>query len=408
MILHDLNLQFKASTHISEKFVALMRKSFKFYADFCNDFTLQLGDQVQSGRLKEYLQKELRHRFFDPAFCSSLEISKKRFLAENIKLEQFQENTNYATNFLNDLETLKKLSDKIYQLLQKHWEYYKYQQAAVNDKSIIEFIFEIKRIGIIWDNYLEKYITVSKILDIAGGKTKKKGFVNLEVKYHLPEEDICNIVILTGFVDFLKLSYEFVLKIHDVEEKNTSLNVLQLEVGNPLDCILSIPIFYSESFKKFLHYLSVDVLKRDTLLKFVMEIVRLQQGNQLSKTVITSYQKKLSKQLETLHPEGFLSVDEKRTADSVEIMTELCSTMEKLQIQHKDLLTGSIDKLARNRVFRTETIPVQNSKSIKSVPPSHEIKESGHSPNLVEKKQILAKDIKLDLQKKEHIGYLTR
>lgn len=417
---------------ISDGFFKLMQQTFGFYTSLCNDFFTNLGSHVESNTLSTYLQTEIRPRLFDSEHCKKIETIKKQFLSENIKLEQFVEQTEWDKDFINDFKQLKKVSDAIYELLQTHWEFYKYEKTVASNEAIIAFILEIDRIGIRWDAYLEKYLAISGVLKAAIGQVQKEDFAALSLRYHLPEDASFSMEMCTSLIEFLQNSYDFVLKVHDKADDKNKLEITNLSVGNPVYCELLVPTPYIQSFTKFLGYLSVDVLKRETLVKFVMEIVRLQQGKEIPKTAIANFQKKIAKALNQLHPEGYFSVNEDEAEDSVKLLSSMCDELDRLKVEYKDLLTGSTNRLARNRkkplsqlsviAKKTPVDDVSEPDGAETKVPSPPTKESNKQPESgtqvpeppakntsAEGKATAKKEstVKINVKNKEHIQYLT-
>lgn len=401
---------------VSDGFFKLMQKTFGFYTSLCNDFFSHLGSHVETNNLGNYLQNDVRPRLFEPNHCKEIESIKKQFLAENIKLEQFVAENHYDKDYINDLSQLKKVSEAIYELLQTHWEFYKYEKSVASNEAIIAFILEIDRIGIRWDAYLEKYLAVSGLLKAAGGEIRKDNFSALSIRYHLPENLSFTLELCTTLIGFFEACYEFILKIHEAAGDSPALEITNLQVGNPVYCGLLVPTPYAESFSKFIGYLSVDVLKRETLVKFVMEIVRLQQGKEIAKTTITNFQKKISKFLNLLHPEGFFSINETATADSVNLLSAICNELDRLNVEYNDLLVGATNRLARNKLQplsnlapHAKQIAADNPDLIESpktqgaaVPAPTEA-----SANKTAEKPQGESTVKINIKNKEHIHYLT-
>jgi len=270
--IRELQSRFKSTIPISDGFFRLMQVTFGFYSDLCNDFFANLGRHVEANTLGAFLQNEIRPRLFDLEYCKTIEATKKQFLAENIKLEQFIEQNAFKEDFINDLSALKKVSDAIYELLQTHWEFFKYEKSVANNEVMIAFLLEIDRVGIRWDSYLDKYLAISSLLKMAEGKVEREGYTPLMVQYHLPKNTRFPIEMSGSLILFLQTAYEFVIKVANPEAETNELEVAALEVGNPVNCLLMVPNAYMASYQKFLGYCSVDVLKRETLLTYVMEV----------------------------------------------------------------------------------------------------------------------------------------
>jgi len=385
-----------------------MKETFGFYTELCTDFFDDFGKHVEAGTLGHFLQNKIRSRLFDPEYCKTIEKTKKQFLAENIKLEQFIEANDFKDNFINDLSALKNVSDAIFELLQTHWEFYKYEKSVANNEVMIAFIQEIDKVGIRWDSYLEKYLAISSILKTARGEVQKEGYTPLTVRYHLPEEMSFSIDMATNLNQFLLEAYNFVVMVHDNPDNAPELEISALEARNPVNCILMVPNNYVESYQKFLGYCSVDVLKRETLLKFVMEIVRLQQGVELTKPAIATVQKKIAKPLNMLPPEGFFSIDANEMEDSVNILTALCNEMDQLEITYKDMLTGATDRLARNRkqpLSEMTNSAINLTKALKKKAETPTEVPAGEQTD--DKSEEPVSTVKIDVKNKEHIQFLT-
>ncbi len=408
MILLDFRAQFNSTIPICEGFFDLMKKTFGFYAILCNEFLSNLGAGIENHTLDQFLQDKIRPQLFNVGHCKNIETIKRQFLAENIKLEQFINENNYKQDFLNDLNSLKKVSDAVYELLQKHWELYKYEKSNVNNQVLVSFILEIDRVGIAWDAYLEKYLAVSRILTTKSQEVQKPGYNSVEVSYHLPETTDLNLKAGSRFIEFLQLAFEVILKIHNQSDADVNIEILSLDATKPINCVLRVPEHLAESYKRFLNYLSVDVLKRETLVKFVLEVLRLQQAAEISKTALTPIQKKLAKQLNQLHPEGYFSVSQDKDEDSVNILSSLCQEMEQLEINFKELLSGSNQRLVRNRlqpaISSSQQPPQVGQKSAKvaSKPVGKAI-----SGGKNEEKGKEESTLKIDVKNKEHINFLT-
>jgi hypothetical protein len=217
----------------------------------------------------------------------------------------------------------------------------------------------------------------------------------------------------TNLINFFQTAYEFVLKIHDVIEEAPALEINNITVGNPIIIDLLVPATFAESYEKFLGYLSVDVLKRETLVKFVMEIVRLQQGKEIPKTAITTFQKKIAKTLNQLPEEGYFSINQEDSEDSVTLLSSMCAELEKLQVDYKDLLTGSTNRLARNKRPLANLSPIAK-KTASTTEEEADRKATNSKPagaaNASKKdpeKNQSESTVKINVKNKEHIQYLT-
>lgn len=396
MFLHQLRTQFKKSIPVSEGFFKLMKSNFGFYIELCNDFYSSLGAKVEQNRLHAYLQEELRPKLFNEEVTKNLEAVKKAFLGEIIKLEQFQDRQGAPAAQLNDLSELKAVADSIYELLQSHWEFYKYQKSVLNDRVLVAFIQEIDRIGICWDSYVEKYLAATRILGVAERLPERDSMGSVKVYYHLPQEAQFTLDMAGQLSALFGLAYDFVLEVHGHDKTQARpIEVLTFEAIHPVHYTLALPRELTDSFARLIDYLGIDVIKRETLVKYVMEVVQQQQGQDLPKPTLNSYLKKLSKCFDGLHPEGYLSIDPEEDRDSVSILSQLVGELERMKVEYKDLMQGAERRLARNRL-KSDADPATEAQ-LNAAAESQASEESSKDSSVS----------KISVAKKEHHGFLT-
>jgi len=388
LFLHQLRANFQKSVPVSESFFRLMKANFGFYVGVCQEFHSKLGTQLEQNQLHRFLQEDLLPRLFAGEVCERIEPIKKAFLGEIIKLEQFLAQVGPVK--VNDLDELKSIADSIYELLQTHWEFYRYQKSVVNDRVLVGFVQEIERIAICWDTYVAKYLAATGILGVTERVPDKVGMSAVKVYYHLPVEAGLPLEMATRLGELFQVCYEFVLEVHgQSKESQHPLEVLNFEMDHPVLFTLALPDALADSFARLIDYLSIDVIKRETLVKYVMEVVRQQQGQDLAKPVMNNYIKKISKAFEGLHPEGFLGVDAEEERDSVAILSRLLRDLERMKHEYGDLMNGAEERLARNRL--------ENPNPVAQVPP---LASSPVNPDP-------ASTVKISVAKKEHHGFLT-
>ena len=388
-----------------------MQKQFGFYGNLYNDFILNLPNLIETNNLNGFLQNEIRSRLFNPDYCETIESIKKRFLAENIRLEESLRSQEKGLPVVNDLNGLKKISDSIYELLQTHWEFYKYEKSVVNNRVLVAFLLNINKINDSWETYLLKHGSMSSLLKMTEIEKKKEGFSPATIQYFLPAETVVTFDILTSLNQFLLSVYRYVAKLQNLDETKVFLELVAIEAGNPINLKMLMSDRLIKDFKRFLDYLSIDIVKREILVKYVMEVIRLQKGSDIPKQAVMNFQKNIAKQLNSLVAGGYISVSESSDKDSVSILSDLCSEMEQLKIKHSDLLTGTADLLARNELKPSKANLTgidfkPNSKTDKTNPPSDQSNKGEKTPE-AENMEKSASTVKLDVKNKEHIGFLT-
>ena len=138
----------------------LISEMFSFYTDILNLFFRNLGSEVEANSLDGFLKYEIRKRLFDSEYCKTIENLKRAVLIEDIKLEQFIEEHD-SKGVFHLIFTLKQITSAIYELLQSHWEFFKYEKTIVNSELLIAFLLEIDRIENRLNLHLETYKTIS-------------------------------------------------------------------------------------------------------------------------------------------------------------------------------------------------------------------------------------------------------
>ncbi|OGH00952.1 MAG: hypothetical protein A2600_03640 [Candidatus Lambdaproteobacteria bacterium RIFOXYD1_FULL_56_27] len=414
MFLHQLRAEFKKSLPVSEGFFRLMKSNFGFYAQLCNQFYSSLGQKIEQNGLHGYLQEEIRPKLFDEEVCKGIEPLKKAFLGEIIKLEQFLPHHPQALAKLNDLAALKGIADSIYELLQSHWEFYKYQKSVANDRLLVAFIQEIERIGICWDSYVEKYLAATHILGFAETAPAAPGLATVKVYFHLPQAQGFGLDQAGQVTALLGLAYEFASEVMGKKpEALRPLEVLTFEAAQPVHFTLVLPQDTAEPFARLIDYLSIDVIKRETLVKFVMEVVQQQQSQELPKPVLNNYLKRFTKTIEALPANSHLSVDPQETRDSVAILSQLVGELERMKVEYKDLLSGPERRLSRNRltnVMAGSTGPGALSSPGSAANGSTTSAQPTTSPSpsaQPDPEPLSGSTVKISIAKKEHHGFLT-
>lgn len=327
----EIYQRYQKFSPLCEQVTELMQQYFAFYTEQRNQFFTELNKANSNKTLAEICEY-LRQSLFNIEHCKQLEGTKERFLFQKFNIKVFLENETANFEFATDLAHI---INKICDLLQTHIELYKYNKAA-DSTQLVALILKIDKIIIDWSTFSAKYSALLTLLKDSLPQTPSSTEELVEVFYNLPEEKQTP-HLLTAWINFLTISAEFIANIMGLAE-TTPCKIMQIEMSSPLRCLLSLPASNAKPFKQFCHYLNVDVLKRETLLKFSMEVLRLEQGSETSKTVILNFHKKLAKQLNLLHKEGSMDAIHHTPLNVVETLAELCKKLEKFSVLHSELL----------------------------------------------------------------------
>jgi len=348
VFLQQLRTEFKQTVPVSEGFFKLMKSNFRFYADLSGDFYGSLGARLDQGGVQGYLKDVVRPKLFDKKVCDGIEAVKKSCLAEIIKLEQAPCYHAAESTKIVDLAELKFIADAIYALLQTHWELYRYQKSMVNDRLLISILEEIQRIEVCWDLFVTKYLAASDILSKGDDKERPKEGTPVKVYFHLPKGAEVGLETTLKLGSLIELAYQFTVAVHGKSaESEKPLQILAFEAGTPSFFTLLLPEKLAASFGRLLSYLSIDVIKREVLVKYVMEVLQQQEKQELPKPLIGSYLKKLAKSLGELPEQSYFSLDPEESPDSVHLLSELVAEMDRMKLQYKDLMMGPERRLGR-------------------------------------------------------------
>ena len=118
--------------------------------------------------------------------------------------------------------------------------------------------------------------------------------------------------------------------------------MLQVDVSDPFELVLSVPGLAAPSYRKFLQYLFLkDMLKRDALLKVVFETVgrELQPTQSLPPALLNRFQKEMTAALKKL-PEGgrFTISDRNFPEDAIQVLQEFTENLDGKNIRYDALL----------------------------------------------------------------------
>jgi hypothetical protein len=256
---------------------------------------------------------------------------------------------------VNNLATLAGLAEQVEALYQKHWEYYRYQ-SNLTEPEMVAFLLDVERIGYDWDVYLEGFTAAGSVIKELSGKPLPEDAASIRVAYQRESPAHFAAETMTVLMGFLQGCYRFVGAVHGVDAAAEPLTLLQVEIGEPVEMVLSVPKPTEESFRRFLQYLFLkDMLQREALLKFVMEAIlrEYRPGGGLATTEINGFQKDIGTKLKALPEDGrFRIADRQFPGDGVAVIRDFFSSLEEQQIPHESLLQGGGDKLKTSGKMR--------------------------------------------------------
>ncbi|MCZ6552238.1 MAG: hypothetical protein O7A67_00420 [SAR324 cluster bacterium] len=341
MIVAKLKESFHTAESITLEFTGLMRSTFAYYSELQAHFHEQLPEHLHQSQLISLLNADIKPRLFNHPFCERIQESLKALRRAIIRLEDFRAAHPELPEYVNNLETLSKLGERVEALYQKHWEYYRYQ-SNVTEQELVAFLLEVDRIGYEWDVYLEGFSAAGGLVRAMGGEPPPENTGTLRVAYQRAHPAHYAVQTLTSLMDFLRACYRFICAAHDLDAEAQPLTMLQVEIGDPVEMQLAVPQVAAESYRKFLQYLFLkDMLHRETLLKFVMEAIlrEYRPGGALAPAALQSHQKEISARLKALPPDGRFTISDRTFPDDgVRVMHEFIVALEERSIPHDALI----------------------------------------------------------------------
>ena len=180
MIVAKLKESFHTAESITLEFTGLMRSTFAYYSELQTHFHEQLPEHLHQSQLISLLNADIKPRLFNHSFCERIQESLKALRRAIIRLEDFRAAHPELPEYVNNLETLTKLGERVEALYQKHWEYYRYQ-SNVTEQELVTFLLEVDRIGYEWDVYLEGFSAAGGLVRAMGGEPPPENTGTLRV-----------------------------------------------------------------------------------------------------------------------------------------------------------------------------------------------------------------------------------
>ena len=281
MLTDKLKAEFSTAEAITQEFIALMNSSFARYASIRNNFFQQFPGHLHQSELVSLVNVELKKMVFDRPLCESVQDALKTLRRAIIRIEDAM--SEMGGHVATDLTPLLKVAEAVEGLYQQHWEYYRYQ-SRLTEEDMVRFVFRIDRVAYEWDLYLERFRSAGAVVRNLSGGQIPQGLASVQLNYSQvsPEGQHTlpySVTMLSGLLGFLDTAYEFVASLHGMSPKTDPMQVLEVGVGQPVHLRLGVPEVTREAFSRCLQYLFLDdLLKKETLYKFVYDAVQREYG----------------------------------------------------------------------------------------------------------------------------------
>jgi hypothetical protein len=330
-----------------------MRTTFAYYGELQTQFLTKLPKHLHQSELISLINTEVRPRLFNHHFCERIPDALKSLRRAIVRLEDWRVTHPELPPSVNKLPALQAVAEQVEALYQRHWEYFRYQNN-LREEDVVSFLMEVERVTYDWDIFLEGFTAMVELLKALSGRALPEGAASVRIAYQRAQPAHFAAETLTALTEFFQSCYGFICAVHGLDAAAEPLTLLAVEIGEPVELTLAVPAAASESFRRFLQYLFLkDMLQREPLLKFVMEAVLRDYGNENSASgALQSLQKDIGARLRSLPEDGRFRISDRTfPEDSVQVMHDLFVDLERQQIPH-DALLASGDKLKRGAKLR--------------------------------------------------------
>ena len=126
MIAAKLKGHFLAGEGVTLEFVAMIRTTFAYYSELNTLFQEKLPASLKQSELNAFLGGEIQPRMFNHAFCERIPESLKSLRRAIVRLEDLRAAHPEIPNYVNNLDCLALVAERLEALYQRHWEFYRY------------------------------------------------------------------------------------------------------------------------------------------------------------------------------------------------------------------------------------------------------------------------------------------
>ena len=369
MILQHLKTSFSLVEPVIRETVHQMDARFRLYADIRLRFFEGLPTHLLQSELVSFVNKDIKQQLFSESFCESIQDALKTIRRAIIRLEDLREaNPGFPTKAV-DLNQFISLAEEVESLYQKHWEYYRYQ-SRMSEEDLVRILMDIDRIGYHWDLFLGRFSAVLDLANELEGAKIAGDTALLRISYQRPQPHQFSVNTLTQVAGFLECAYRFVCSVSGVDASTHPLALVQVEVADPVDIQLAVPLTAEALFRRFLQYLFLhDMLKREALLKVVFEAIGKDSGNEkaLPTALVTTFTKELTTHLKNLPSDGRFTVSDRTFPDDrIEVLQEFTANLDGMNISYEKLLADG--KPAKKSSPTRDSSPAKPANESISVP----------------------------------------
>ena len=352
MILSQLKAHLAASEPSTREFVALMDTTFRFYSETRSIFLEKLPQHLLQSELISLINVELKERLFNEKFCLGIKDALKAIQRAIVRLENLRKAHPHHPDAVNDLTKLIAIAEQVEALYQKHWEYYRYQ-GRIGEEELVSFLLEIDQVAYHWDIYLSGFSAVSGVMESLQGQPCPPDMTPLRISYQRDGVSHFSVTAMCAVMNFLEVGYRFICAAAEIDVEIHPLSMLQVEVAEPIELVLSVPGLAAPSYRKFLQYLFLkDMLKRDALLKIVFEAVgrELQPAKSLPPALLSRFQKEMTAALKQLPPGGRFTISGRNfPEDAIQVLQEFTETLDGKNIRYDAMLRREPSKIGKSK-----------------------------------------------------------
>jgi hypothetical protein len=343
VILNRFQHLFRHTEPTTLEFVALFDATFAPYAEVRDQLFRKLATNLHPSELVSWINVEIKNSLFDTKLCQGIPDALKNLRRAIIRIEDLRKNPPTVPAAVNDLARLSLLGERLEGLYQKHWELFRYP-THLNEEALVSLVMEIHSISADWQAYFTTFSTVQQLNQTLSDAPIGDNLRRFQVTYSQSPPNQFSVATLTSLLDFFDAAYRYIANIRGLDHLLMPLAIHHVDVSEPVELDLLVPADVEEAYRTFLQYLFLkDLLRRDSLLKFVCEVVEKSYRTAADPSAQTTagLQKELAAALKRLPDTARLTLAGRVFPDdAIPVLQDFTASLERNQLDPEPLLRG--------------------------------------------------------------------
>ena len=360
---------------------ALLKKDFLFYLEINEILSEKIFNFAANKNEVNYFE-EIKNKVFNETFCQekNLEKIKNNFLRAYFDIDT----TRKTSNPLNLFNELAKICWDISKITQKHWEFFQYKRDKLVLSDVLDlFLKKINEVVALWKIFSNKFEIYSRILITNQNLAPNKELVRV---FYKKADNGSELLSFKNFITLIEEIANLIALLKGEVDAQLKISSSQIQ-ANYSSLNLLLPIENVQIFKKFMLTLHPNILQKDGLQKLLIQIFGAEKIRNVEKKSILSKQKKIKDLITKIQKNS-------------DFEAETVFSQEMYQILHKFLNESNRLKNKENNQSIANDLSQDSPTTIKT-------NNSITTPNTTTSANTNASSSKVDINKKEHLAFLT-